>query len=273
MTIHGSFMLRKRSQTPRPSLIAPTSAMTAPAKVRNQLPVVSTRLLTVEFDLSRLRSFLLDVVPRNCPKDYNLICDAYNFFNAVNIKVVDGRMTRKGDSSRLLNESFYCNKCHVELNNCGTVITRFLSSWTVSPTSQTLSEAHFLIGCINETLQETHQAKKSYITALWIIIAKLDVHMPTEALATTLHCLGRTYSALDQNKMAKNILRKAQQQYMLLNVHQDHAVMIDVRRLISYNDKSRADQLNAAKHWYSSSSISISFDSTLELLFNEDEIE
>lgn len=266
-------MLRKRSQTPRSSLIAPTSAMTAPAKVRNQLPLVSTRLLTVEFDLSRLRSFLLDAVPRYCPTDYNLICDAYHNFNAVNIKVEDGRMARRGDSSRLLNEAFYCNKCYVELSNCGTIITRFLSSWTVSPTSQTLSEAHFIIGCINETLQQTYQATKSYITALWIITAKLDVQIPTEALATTLHCLGRTYGTLCKHKMAKNMLRKAQQQYLLLNVHQDHAVMIDVRRLISYHDKSRADQLNAAKHWCSSSSLSISLESTLEILFNEDDIE
>ena len=294
MAIHGSFTFRNRSHPSKPSSTEEASAAVPVAtavSVRN-VPI-SYHLLTVNLDLSRLRSFLLHVIPQHCPKDFDLIHDAYHSFNAVNTKVMKNNTVRKGltrlsrgGSSHMvgngvMNSTINCKlyeTCHIDLSNCSTTISRFLSSWTNPPAPQILSEALFLTGCINETLQQTHQAKKSYITALWIITAKSDVHTPTEALATTLHCLGRTYGALEQHKQAKNILRKAQQQYLLLNVHQEHAVMVDVAQLISFHrtkieDKSRADRLNGTKYWSSSSSISISLQSTLYILFEDDEIE
>ena len=293
MAIHGSFTFH-RSQPSKPSSTEEASAaepVATAVPVRNQ--PVSYHLLTVDLDYSRLRFFLLEVIPQYCPKDFDLIHDAYHSFNAVNIKVVKNNTVRsglmrlsRGGSNRMLgtgimNSSHKCKlyaACHIDLSNCSTTISRFLSSWTEPPAPQIMSEAHFLIGCINETLQQTHQAKKSYITALWIITAKSVVHTPTEALATTLHCLGRTYGALEQHKQAKNILRKAQQQYLLLNVHQEHAVMVDVFQLISFHrtkieDKSRADRLNGTKYWSSSSSMSISLQSTLDMMFEDNDIE
>jgi hypothetical protein len=256
--------------------------------VRNQ--PVSYKFLTIRLDLSRLRSFLLQAIPQHCPKEYELIRDAVHTIDAVYAKVMQDRMVR-GSSSRLsrasnsrilgagpMNSSTCCRTYeiyHVELSNCIAVLSRFLNSWTEHPTPQVMSEAHFLIGCINETLQQTHQAKKSYITALWIITAKSNTKKPSEILATTLHCLGRTYGVLGQHKLAKYALRKAQQQYMLLNVHRDHAVMIDVLHLIrvhqqKFVEQSRAEQ---SKYWSSSSSLSLSLESILEMMLEEDQTE
>ena len=120
---------------------------------------------------------------------------------------------------------------------------------------------------------QPEQAKQSYMKALWIIAANSTPDIfPTEVLATTLHCLGRTYGLLGQHPEAIQLLYKAQEQYLLLNVRKDHAVVMEVQTLIALHGQRAADIAtlecrNRRKLWSSSRSVS-----TLTLIV-EDESE
>ncbi len=162
--------------------------------------------------------------------------------------------------------------CH-ELNDCIAIISTFLSSCVEPLTPQTLSEAHYLVGSINEALRQHEQAKQSYLKALWIIAANSTSDIfPTEALATTLHCLGRTYGLLGKHQEAIQLLCKTQEQYSLLNVRKDHAVMIEVQTLIELHGQRVADIATLESRHHTLWSLSRSA-STLALIEETDESE
>ena len=84
-------------------------------------------------------------------------------------------------------------------------------------------------------------------------------------------CSSDLYGLLGKHKEALCLLRKAQQQYSSLNVHKDHAVLIDIQKLIEFNGQRVADIATTErlkeKCWWSSFSAS-----TLTLIL-EDESE
>ena len=264
-----------------PAASSPAAAPTSTTVRTNNKPV-SYHLLTVRLDVSRLRLFLLHTIPRYCPVDDDLIQVANDTYQSVQSKVLDHHQlnsNRKGSSSHSATlesaaspGSTYEACCH-ELNDCIAIISTFLSSCVEPLTPQTLSEAHYLVGSINEALMQPEQAKQSYMKALWIIAANSTPDIfPTEVLATTLHCLGRTYGLLGQHQEAIQLLYKAQEQYLLLNVRKDHAVVMEVQTLIALHGQRAADIAtlecrNRRKLWSSSRSVS-----TLTLIV-EDESE
>ena len=275
MAIHSYISGRKR--TSLPSSIAP---------VARSKPILY-HLLTVRLDVSRLRLFLLDTISRYCPHDHDLIHAANELYHSVHSKVLDDtNNSRKngsgsGGRSRVTSmtidveasESQRYEACYHELNDCIAIISTFLSSCIEPLTPQSLSEAHYLIGSINETLQQTEQAKQSYIKALWIITANSNSDIfSMEVLATTLHCLGRTYGLLGKHEEALCLLQNAQLQYSKLNIHKDHALTIDVQELIGFNGQRVVDIATTKrlqqKCWSSSLSTS-----TLTLILEDDESE
>ena len=272
MAIHRlSSMARKRSSLPSSSLSVTSSSAAVTARSK----LVSYHLLTARFDPSRLRSFLLHTIPQYCPYNDDLIHVAKTTYQSVHSKVFDDMSHRKigsgaaaGSGSRRISGSINAtlesnvsspfDVCYQELNDCIAILSTFLSSCIEPLTPQTLSETHYLIGSINETLHQTEQAKQSYIKALWIIAANSTSDIfPIDVLATTLHCLGRTYGVLGKHNEAIRLLEKAKQHYSSFNVHKDHVVMMEVQKLIQFNeqreiDMATADSLQHTKFWSSS---------------------
>lgn len=289
MAIPLSIMARKRSSlSPSSSsaLMSSDAATLATGVTSTKNKSTSYHLLTARFDLSRLRIFLLQTIPRYCPYNEDLIHDASVTYQSVHSKVSDDLSHRKyggiggrriAGSTKMTSDanipsSNTYEACYHELNDCIAILSTFLSSCIEPLTPQTLSEAHYLIGSINETLHQTEQAKQSYIKTLWIIAANSTSDIfSVEALATTLHCLGRTYGALGKHTEAIRILQKAQHHYLLLNVHKDHAVMIEVQKLLGFYERKQVEEAAAEllQHKFHSSSVSVS---TLTLIL-EDESE
>jgi tetratricopeptide (TPR) repeat protein len=119
-------------------------------------------------------------------------------------------------------------------------------------------------------LHQTEPATQSYIKALWIISANSTSEVfPLEVLATTLHCLGRTYGELGRYKEAIHLLRKAQCYYSSMHLYKDHVVMIEVQNLLEFNTQKEFDKasMKRSQHKFWSSSHSVS---TLTLIVEEE---
>jgi hypothetical protein len=183
--------------------------------VRNKQ--ISYHLLNVWIELSRLQAFLLETIPRYCPRDYDLIRTSYDKYHSLYAKLMDDhnnnssniRRTSIGNITKSMSYNF--NVCHEDLSDCVSIIFSFLSSSYTKPIpSNILFEAHYLMGCIQETVKQTSHANQSFMKALWIAAATntsaVTSDIPMELLATTLHCLGRTYGVLGQHTEAKNLL-------------------------------------------------------------------
>jgi hypothetical protein len=246
---------------------------------------IAYHLLNVLLDVNRLQSFLLETIPLYCPNDTDLILTSYDKYHSLYARLIDDRESSSGNSNTNHRRTSLGNKsmssfnfkvCYDDLSDCLIVISTFLSANFIKPLpSIMLFEAHYLMGCIQETVKQTSHANQSYIKALWILAAVntsiTTQDIPTELLATTLHCLGRTYGDLNQHIQAKNLLQNAEQQYVSLNVHKDHTVMIEVRKLIAYQIQ-RIDEINNMdklhhKLWSSSPALNRS---SLTLIIEED---
>jgi hypothetical protein len=173
-----------------------------------------------------LQTFLLETIPQYAT-DRECICVATSEYNCLHNKLKEDRCGR-GIAKSTSSTSYYYQSCRQELLNCATVISTFVSSIKRLP-ARTIFEAHLLAGWIQETV----------LQALWI--ASATDAISADLLAVTLHCLGRSYGAMGQHNEATNLLRNAEKQYVALNLHKDHSVLVDARKLISLHNQRILD--------------------------------
>jgi tetratricopeptide (TPR) repeat protein len=197
---------------------------------RNSSP--SNVVLCTKLDLGMLQSFLLETIPRYSA-DRECISIALSECNCLNDKLKEDRSGR-GNAKSASTTSYYYQTCRQELINCATVISTFITSVKRLP-GRTIFEAHLLAGWIQETVLQIKLANQSYLKALWIASATDAVSV--DLLAVTLHCLGRTYGALGQHNEAINLLRNAEKQYVALNLHKDHPVLVEARKLTTFHNQ------------------------------------
>jgi hypothetical protein len=242
-------------------------------------------LLTVHFEVSRIQAFFQGIIPRYCPNDMDLIHVAQTTYDAIRIKILEQNSGPRRSMTKTNPRITLSHQCNDELNDCITILSRFLSSCSATAiTPQTLLEAHYLIGCIHETLHHTYEANQSYIKALWILsVNSTSNTIPIEMLATTLHCLGRTYGLLEQHQEAYHVLCQAKYQYRVLNVHKDHTVFRTLCQLLDCQERKRINMVQAAERLSfknnknnesaTSTTLSISQRTALTLIVEEEEIE
>lgn len=197
---------------------------------RNSSP--SKVVLCTKLDLGMLQTFLLETIPRYAT-DREFISIVISAYNCLFDKLKEDRNGR-GYAKSASATSHYYQRCREELMNCATVISTFISTVKRLP-AQIIFEAHLLAGWIQETVLQIKLANQSYLKALWIASATDAVS--ADLLAVTLHCLGRTYGAMGQHSEATNLLRNAEKQYAALNVHKDHTVLVEARKLISFHNQ------------------------------------
>jgi hypothetical protein len=191
-------------------------------------------VLYAKFDLEMLQTFLLETIPRYST-DLEFISISLTEYTVLYGKLKDFGNGRGNTNSNLKSfTTYYYQTCREELMNCATVISTFISSVKRLP-ARTIFQAHFLVGCIQETVLQIKLANHSYLKALWIASAQSTIS--PESLAVTLHCLGRTYGALGQHNEAINLLRNAEKHYMALSVHKDHNVLVETRKLITFHNQ------------------------------------
>lgn len=189
---------------------------------------------------------------------------------------VDADLTRTASvhcealMERLTREDERIDACHAEIENCVSILSAFLdSSGEMQPQlpSTVVYEAHSLIGCMQEILQQHKLASLSFLKALWVASATPEVS--TGMLAITLHRLGRAHAAMRMYAEAQKILQKSVAEYAAANVHRNHAVAVDAGELLSWVEKKleREEQKLLSKRWSSAS------ERTLSLIWEEDPTE
>ena len=193
-------------------------------------------VLTTKLDFAMLQTFLLETIPR-FSRDRELISISLSECNCLLNKLKEDRHGR-GNSKSNGTATFYYQTCREELLNCATVMSTFIASVKRLP-ARTIFEAHLLVGWIQETVLQIKLANQSYLKALWI--ASVTDAISAELLAVTLHCLGRTYGALGQHNEAVHLLRNAEKQFLALNVHRDHAVLAETRKLVTFHNQRLMD--------------------------------
>lgn len=214
-----------------------------------------------------LQTFLLETIPQYST-DRELICISLSECNCLLSKLKEDRSSR-GNTRSASSATLYYQSCREELMNCATVISTFISSAKRLPT-RTIFEAHLLAGWIQESVLQIKLANQSFLKALWI--ASATDAIPTDMLAVTLQCLGRTYGALGQHNEATNLLRNAEKQYIALNVHKDHFVLVEARKLITFHNQrileiamSKAKARRKHDLWASAPSLRYSHGSSSQL--------
>jgi len=217
----------------------------------------SFSILTVNLNLGDLGRFLRQTIG-TFSVDADLTSSARVHFEAL--------------LARLMLADERIEACHAEIENCVSVLFSFLESsgeMQLQLPSTVIYDAHSLIGCMQELLQQHKLASLSFLKALWV--ASVTPEVSTEMLAITLHRLGQAYSAMGMYDEAQKILQKTVTEYTMANVHRNHAVVVDAIELLSWVEKKleqgQQKEHKISKRWSSASA------RTLSLILEEDTTE
>jgi tetratricopeptide (TPR) repeat protein len=188
-------------------------------------------LTMTTLDLGRLRVFLRQTLPEHAA-DQKLVTMAHIEYNAI--------MSR-------INQDVSIESCRDELVNCSTLLSCFLSGAATKYRlpSSVIYEAHSLMGCIHEILEQYTLASQSFTKALWIASSTAtDGGRANTAVA--LHRLGRSYGLMGRYQEANNLLEKALVEYEAAHLHRDHLVVCEARVLMRCHEEKMV-QMAAAR--------------------------
>jgi tetratricopeptide (TPR) repeat protein len=188
-------------------------------------------LTMTTLDLGRLRVFLQQTLPKHAA-DQNLVAMAHIEYNSI--------MSR-------IKQDVAIESCRDELVNCSTLLSSFLSGAATKYRlpSSVIYEAHSLMGCIHELLEQYTLASQSFTKALWIA-SSTATDSGRAHTAVALHRLGRSYGSMGRYQEANNLLEKALFKYEAAHLHRDHLVVCEARALMSCNQE-KIVQLETAR--------------------------